>query len=49
MDELFHHYYGEIYGKTIPNHYHTERHPDAVSLLALDLVGWRAFPCWALY
>jgi len=27
--ELFHHYYGEIYGKGIPNHYHTERHPDA--------------------
>jgi hypothetical protein len=30
MVELFHHYYGEIYGKGIPNHYHTERHPDAV-------------------
>merc|ERR1711907_317921 len=29
MAELFHHYYGEIYGKGIPNHYHTERHPDA--------------------
>jgi len=28
--ELFHHYYGEIYGKGIPNHYHSERHPDAV-------------------
>jgi len=28
--ELFHHYYGEIYGKNMPNHYHTERHPDAV-------------------
>jgi len=30
MIELFHHYYGEIYGKGVPNHYHTERHPDAV-------------------
>merc|ERR1711988_1410345 len=30
MVELFHHYYGEIYGKGVPNHYHTERHPDAV-------------------
>jgi len=26
--ELFHHYYGEIYGKSIPNHYHSEAHPD---------------------
>merc|ERR1711988_55610 len=30
MVELFHHYYGDIYGKGVPNHYHTERHPDAV-------------------
>merc|ERR1711865_507737 len=30
MKELFHHYYGEIYGKGLPNHYHTERHSDAV-------------------
>lgn len=30
MVEQFHHYYGEIYGKGIPNHYHTERHPDAM-------------------
>jgi len=30
MLSQFHHYYGEIYGKGIPNHYHTERHPDAV-------------------
>lgn len=28
-NELFHHYYGEIYGKGIPNHYHSEVHPDA--------------------